>query len=171
MSLPVPQLLEIDRICRQFEAAWRAGQKPKAEDFLGRMEEPARSQLRKELAALDAELQHSPQPDSAKETRAEKTSSAAPSFEEFIHRLAESGLMSSQEVGQFLDSLSPDERPTAADKLARIMFQKGLLTKFQAQAIFQGKTRGLVVGNYVVLEKLGAGRQMGPVATRQRIAR
>ena len=65
--------------------------------------------------------------------------------------------MTGQEVRQFLDSLTSEQRPTAADQLARIMFQKGLLTKFQAQAVFQGKTRGLVVGNYVVLDKLGAG--------------
>ena len=157
VSLPVPQLLEIDRICQQFEAAWNAGQKPSAEDFLGRMEEPGRSQLHKELAALEAEFRRSPAAVSTGKTRGGKRSPAAPSFEEFIRRLAESGLMTGQEVRQFLDSLTLEQRPTAADQLARIMFQKGLLTKFQAQAVFQGKTRGLVVGNYVVLDKLGAG--------------
>ena len=37
------------------------------------------------------------------------------------------------------------------------MHRQGKLTKFQAQAVYQGKTRGLVVGNYVVLDKLGQG--------------
>ncbi len=156
VSLPVSQLLENDRICLQFEAAWNAGEEPKAEDFLGEMEEPARSQLRKELAALDAALRHAAEVDSTK-TRTWKAPSTAPSLEEFIRRLIESGLMTGQEVRRFLDSLTPEHRPTAADQLARLMFQKGLLTKFQAQAVFQGRTRGLVMGNYVVLEKLGAG--------------
>ena len=46
LSLPVSQLLEIDRICRQFEAAWQAGQQPKADDFLGDAQDPLRPQLR-----------------------------------------------------------------------------------------------------------------------------
>ena len=31
------------------------------------------------------------------------------------------------------------------------------LTKFQAQAVYQGKVKGLILGNYVVLDKLGQG--------------
>ena len=33
----------------------------------------------------------------------------------------------------------------------------GTLTKYQATAIYHGKTERLVLGNYVVLEKIGAG--------------
>ena len=120
VSLPVSHLLEIDSICRQFEAAWKAGQQPKADDFLGRMEGPARSQLRKDLAAIEAELRGSSPAagqSSTKKTPAEKTSSAGPSFEEFTHRLTESGLMTDQEFRQFVDSLPPHERPTAAERI------------------------------------------------------
>ena len=33
-ALPILQLLEIDAICARFEAAWKAGQQPKVEDYL-----------------------------------------------------------------------------------------------------------------------------------------
>jgi len=41
--------------------------------------------------------------------------------------------------------------------LARLLVRHGRLTKFQAQAIFQGKTKGLVLGDYVVLDRIGGG--------------
>jgi serine/threonine protein kinase len=41
--------------------------------------------------------------------------------------------------------------------LARHLARLGTLTEYQAAAICQGKARGLVVGNYLVLERLGKG--------------
>ena len=80
-----------------------------------------------------------------------------PTLDAFIQTLADSGLMTRAEVQTFLTALPADKRPTDAETLAREMFKQGKLTRFQAQAVFQGKTRGLVVGNYVVLDKLGQG--------------
>jgi formylglycine-generating enzyme required for sulfatase activity/serine/threonine protein kinase len=141
-SLPVSELAEIDKICLQFEAEWQAGRQPEAADYLGTTPEPQRSELKRELEALEA----------AYRQRAKK-----PSLELFIQTLAKSGLMTSAEVQAFLASLPAEKRPADAETLAREMFKQGKLTRFQAQAVFQGKTRGLVVGNYVVLDKLGQG--------------
>jgi eukaryotic-like serine/threonine-protein kinase len=41
--------------------------------------------------------------------------------------------------------------------LARALVRAGKLTPYQAAALTQGKARGLVIGNYFVLDKLGAG--------------
>ena len=41
--------------------------------------------------------------------------------------------------------------------LAQASSKAGKLTKYQAQAVYQGKTKGLVFGEYVVLDKLGEG--------------
>jgi serine/threonine protein kinase len=41
--------------------------------------------------------------------------------------------------------------------LARFLQQAGRLTAYQAAAIYQRKSRGLLIGNYLILEKLGAG--------------
>ncbi len=80
-----------------------------------------------------------------------------PSLEIFVQRLVESGLMTADEYRVFIDSLPPASRPATAQQLAKEMHAQGKITKFQAYAIYQGKTRGLVVGNYVVLDRLGKG--------------
>ena len=41
--------------------------------------------------------------------------------------------------------------------LARALVVAGKLTSYQAAALSQGKARGLLIGNYFILDKLGAG--------------
>jgi serine/threonine protein kinase len=55
-----------------------------------------------------------------------------------------------------LERISPDA-PGGALGLARALIRVGKLTPYQAGAILQNKVRGLVIGNYFVLGKLGAG--------------
>ncbi len=141
-SLPVSELIEVHKVCQQFEAEWKAGRQPKAAEFLGDTPEPKRSELKRELESIEAEYRQ----------KAKK-----PTLDIFIETLAGSGLMTRADVQTFLTTLPADRRPADAETLAREMFRQGKLTKFQAQAVFQGKTRGLVVGNYVVLDKLGQG--------------
>ena len=82
----------------------------------------------------------------------------------FSDALVESGLLSREEITTFIESLPADRRPTNGKQLAQELLRAKLLTRFQVHAVYQGKTRGLVVGNYVVLEKLGQGG-MGQVYT------
>jgi serine/threonine protein kinase/formylglycine-generating enzyme required for sulfatase activity len=77
--------------------------------------------------------------------------------QQFVERLSASGLMSAAEVSTFQDSLPPEKRPKDVQQLAQALVQQGKLTKYQAQAVYQGKTKGLVFGQYVVLDKLGEG--------------
>lgn len=79
------------------------------------------------------------------------------SVEDFVRTLTTSGLMSAGDVQSFLDSLPAEEKPGDAQQLAQTMFRRRKLTKFQAQAVYQGKTHGLVMGNYVILDRLGKG--------------
>ena len=44
---------EIDAICDRFEAAWKAGQRPQIEDYLGEVPEAARGQLLRHLLAVE----------------------------------------------------------------------------------------------------------------------
>ena len=62
--------------------------------------------------------------------------------EQFIERLSESGLMSAAEISAFQDSLPPAERPSDVQALATSLVKAGKLTKYQAQAIYQGKVKG-----------------------------
>jgi len=57
-------------------------------------------------------------------------------------------------------------------RLARELVRSGKLTQFQVEAIWQGRPQGLILGNYVLLDRLGAGG-MGEVykALHQRMKR
>jgi tetratricopeptide (TPR) repeat protein len=52
---PLEILDQIDRICDQFEAAWEAGERPRIEDYVGRIGEADRAALLSALLAADLE--------------------------------------------------------------------------------------------------------------------
>jgi hypothetical protein len=51
--LPPEQVLELERACDRFEAAWRVGRRPRAEDFLDAVRESGRPRLLRELLTLE----------------------------------------------------------------------------------------------------------------------
>lgn len=63
-----------------------------------------------------------------------------------------------QEVGDFLKK-NPRAEPPA---LAEYLVQRGILSQFQAQRILEGKTQGLVLGPYNLIDSIGTG-SMGQV--------
>ncbi len=79
------------------------------------------------------------------------------SIEQFIERLTDSGLMSAQEIDSFCKQSLPEKRPKDVEQLAQALVQQGTLTKYQIEAVCQGQAKGLVFGEYVVLDKLGEG--------------
>ena len=80
-------------------------------------------------------------------------SATAPNLDQYIRRITESGLMSANEIDVFVVA----NRPTTAEQLARALSRDGRLTKYQAQSLYQGRIKGLVLGEYCVLDKLGQG--------------
>ena len=78
------------------------------------------------------------------------------SVEQFVENLTRSGLLSETEISDFQGRLSP-EQCKDAETLARELIRAKKLTKYQAMAVYQGKAKGLVLGEYVVLDKLGEG--------------
>ena len=77
--------------------------------------------------------------------------------QQFIERLVECGLLSAAEITPFHDGLPPEQRPKDVQALVTVLYRAGKITKYQAQAVYEGKTKGLVFGEYVVLDKLGEG--------------
>jgi len=63
--------------------------------------------------------------------------------------------MTEAEVAAFQRALA--EPPQTGKDLAKALVKRGRLTKFQAQRIFQGQYQGLVLGEYFILDTLGAG--------------
>jgi len=78
-------------------------------------------------------------------------------LDQFVETLSQSGLMTRADVEAFLDGLGAEQRPETGEDLARLLVRRGKLTKFQAQCVYQGKARGLIMGDYVVLDRIGAG--------------
>jgi len=76
---------------------------------------------------------------------------------QFAENLTRSGLMSAVELSAFQDGLPAENRPEDAQGLARQLILAGKLTRYQAAAVYHGKTRGLVLGEYTVLDQIGAG--------------
>ncbi|MEN6494960.1 MAG: serine/threonine-protein kinase, partial [Thermoguttaceae bacterium] len=78
-------------------------------------------------------------------------------LDEFVQRLMRSRLLSAEQLATFQDSLPSESRPQDGEALARELVRAKRLTKYQATAVYQGKTRGLILGDYVVLDRIGAG--------------
>jgi serine/threonine protein kinase len=81
----------------------------------------------------------------------------AATLDEFVRSLCDSGLMTAEEIEAFVNGLPAERRPTDARQLVQEMVRRKRLTEFQARAVYQKKLKGLVLGNYVVLDKLGEG--------------
>ncbi|MFH1924443.1 MAG: serine/threonine-protein kinase, partial [Planctomycetota bacterium] len=79
------------------------------------------------------------------------------SLEQFVDNLIASGLFAAAELAAFQDKLAPDKRPKDAQGLARELNRAGKLTKYQAAQVYQGKAKGLVLGDYVILDEIGHG--------------
>ncbi len=75
-------------------------------------------------------------------------------LEKFVQQLEDSGVIAGETLKDFLP---PKASPTSAEELALELVRKKKLTKFQAEEVSKGKGKSLVLGNYVLMEKIGAG--------------
>ena len=78
-------------------------------------------------------------------------------IEQFTHRLTSSGVMTVEELREWFGKLPAAKRPRDGEQLARELVKRKRLTAYQALEIYLGKGESLVLGNYVVLDKLGEG--------------
>ncbi len=81
----------------------------------------------------------------------------AVSFEQLFDRICDSGLLTSAEIHALLRETPAADRPQDAEQLARLLVKHEKLTAYQAKQAYAGKGDSLVLGNYVVLDKLGQG--------------
>src|SRR5262249_36064062 len=76
--------------------------------------------------------------------------------EEFLRNLSDSGLFSKEEMRATLAAL-PGAQAADGEALAQRLIAAGKLTPFQAAAVSERRFEELVIGNYQVLDRLGAG--------------
>jgi serine/threonine protein kinase len=79
------------------------------------------------------------------------------SARKFVESLSSISILSASEVASIEQQLTPDALDADAETLARDLIRQGKVTKFQAANIYQGRGKGLVFGDYIVLDKLGQG--------------
>ena len=79
------------------------------------------------------------------------------SIEDLVGNLADSGLLSRDEMATVHGSIATESHVKTGDDLARELVKQKYLTKLQAAAVLKGKTSNLVFGDYIVLEKIGSG--------------
>jgi serine/threonine protein kinase len=77
--------------------------------------------------------------------------------QQFVDTLTASGLLSADELADLRDRLSAADPSQDGDTLARTLVQSGTLTDYQAAVICEGKADSLVLGEYKVLDRIGAG--------------
>ena len=75
------------------------------------------------------------------------------SLDEFASGIASSGLMTVEQLRQLRGQCDASN----AQDFARKLIREQKLTPYQAKAVVDGNTKGLVLGNYVILDKIGAG--------------
>lgn len=79
------------------------------------------------------------------------------SLDEFVRSLTETGILPPDEVTSLVSSLPEDRNGVDVERLARELVRQQKLTRFQASVIFRRQSRGLRIGEYVVLDKIGSG--------------
>jgi serine/threonine protein kinase len=78
--------------------------------------------------------------------------------DELVDLVRRSGLLEDGRLDAYLASLrAAGKIPNDPAKLADRLVRDGLMTRFQVEQLLQGKCRGLVLGKYKVLERIGAG--------------
>ncbi len=80
------------------------------------------------------------------------------SINEFLQTLSQSGLLPPQELVSVREQpvADPDTGSTTAD-LINWLIRQEKLTPYQAELLCRGRAGGLVLGNYIILDKLGQG--------------
>jgi serine/threonine protein kinase len=75
-------------------------------------------------------------------------------------------IVSERDFESVVEKLPPQSKPADPKEMAEQLIKLGKLTKFQAAAVLKGRQRNLLLGEYLVLDKIGQGG-MGQVLRAQ----
>ena len=78
-------------------------------------------------------------------------------LKEYSQRIVDSTLLDLEEVKEFVNRLPDRHAEDAIDQLAKSLKEAGKLTSFQDSRIRGGHLKGLVLGQYLVLDEIGQG--------------
>jgi serine/threonine-protein kinase len=78
-------------------------------------------------------------------------------IDRFVEVMIKTQLVAESEIRALVARSAPDVQGRRVDPFAAELIRLGKLTHYQAAAIRQGKTKGLSIGEYIVLDKIGSG--------------
>ncbi|MGI8977760.1 MAG: protein kinase domain-containing protein [Pirellulaceae bacterium] len=79
------------------------------------------------------------------------------SADQFAKAVITAGLSSADEIKTLWNGLPAGQRPKDGETFAQVLIQREKLTQFQAKEILTGGATPLVLGDYILLAKIGAG--------------
>jgi len=80
----------------------------------------------------------------------------------FVNELRRSGLIERGQLESILETILNQSLSPEPQQLAQFLVQQGHLTPFQAERILNGKSQGLILGQYIIIDSIGSG-SMGAV--------
>jgi eukaryotic-like serine/threonine-protein kinase len=75
----------------------------------------------------------------------------------FLDLVRKSGMVEESRLNDYLGQLTDPPPATKVTRLARRMVQDGVLTRFQAEQLVQGRWKGFAIGNYRIIERIAQG--------------
>ncbi|HSG72157.1 MAG TPA: serine/threonine-protein kinase [Planctomycetaceae bacterium] len=79
------------------------------------------------------------------------------SVSEFHQKIVDSQILDEKSVRMYSSHLQAGRGPISGEEFASALVKGGILTSYQAKVIYHGRGTALVLGNYVVMDKIGAG--------------
>ena len=129
-----------------------------------RGESPSAAEYAERFPALAAEIErqfevHSAvsRDNSAIGQRSDSTNASHPESWHALEPLLDAGVLDAQQLSEVLSHTSESLRPINAPELIELLVRRHLLTPFQAQQLLDGQGQALVLGDYVLLGRIGAG--------------
>lgn len=180
-----PNLIEtmsVEQLCDDFETRCRRQESPRIEDYLSRTPAASRTELLRELVSIEAyhraQRGESVSPDeyairfpelqgelgellrdalAVRHTSQPAAAAMALPLPKLIEQLTSYGLVPAAQLTSLLDPTSVGARPQDSAQLLRMLIEQQVLTAYQADELRAGRTSTLVLGNYLIVDKLGQG--------------
>ncbi len=142
-SLPLTAMLRVEDLCTDFEEQYRAGQSPRIEDFLVRIEDSTRRHLLRELLLLEVELRR----------RAGQT----PRADDYRPRFPDHSDLVEEVLDETINKSAADQSSELPDPPGEVKLPRTESCGHPAIAPAAPPAAGERIGRYLIERELGSG--------------
>ncbi len=160
---------QVNALCDEFEDALRDGMQPAIESFLDRIDSHHRELLLRELLPIELDAQAASRASPSLEDSLKRFPNHADAVRQvfaeryppigidgLLNSIARAGLIESQLVQRLLNEVDPETAGNAA-RFGRLLVEADLLTEYQRNLLVQGTAEPVVLGDYIILDRIGHG--------------